>query len=93
MNAEQIVEYATRERFRVVVTESMVTDAMSKLTPPFTCQDVALAIPRDDKGCTVSEYLVALWIDDLVRRGCVRHTKSWRLAIGKRSLSLYEVVS
>jgi len=93
MNAEQIVKYATRERYRVVVTEDMVLGAIAKLAPPFTCQDVSLAIPRDDKGCTVSEYLVALWIDDLVHRGRVRHTKSWRLAIGKRSLSLYEVVS
>ena len=93
MNAEQIVEYAQRERYRVVVTEEMVIEAMSKLSPPFTCHDIAEAIPRDAKGCFVSEYLVGLWIDDLVRRGRVRWTERWELHIGKPSRNLYEVVS
>lgn len=93
MNAEQIVQYAQRERYRVVVTEDMVTEVTAKLSSPFTCLDVVEAIPRDEKGCLVSEYLVALWIDDLVRRGRLRWTKTWRLQIGKRSLNLYEIVS
>jgi len=58
---------------------------MVKLSSPFTCLDVVDAIPRDEKGCLVSEYLVALWIDDLVRRGRLLWTKSWRLAVGKRT--------
>jgi hypothetical protein len=93
MNAEQIIEYACREGFRVVVTETMVMDAIATLAQPFTCLDVVEAIPFDEKGCAVSEYLVALWIDDFVGRGRLRWTKSSRIAIGKRSQNLYEVVS
>ena len=74
MNAAQIIEYACREGFRTIVTEAMVTAAIATLPQPFTCQDVVLAIPRDARGCTVSEYLVALWIDDMVERRQLRWT-------------------
>lgn len=74
MNAEQIAEYIRRERFRVVVTEEMVMDVIAHVPQTFTCRDVVEAIPRDSKGCTVSEYLVTLWIEDLVRRGQIRWT-------------------
>jgi len=78
MDAGQIVEHARRERYRVVVTEQMVIGAVARLPAPFTCRDVAGAIPCDDKGCTVSEYLVSLWIDDLVRRHRIRWTGARR---------------
>ena len=78
MSPEQIVEYARRERYHVVVTEGMVTDALTCVLLPFTCRDVVEAIPRDDRGCTVSEYLVALWIEDLLGRGRIRWTGARR---------------
>lgn len=71
MNGAQIIEYATRERFRVVVTEVMVVEAVARLASPFTCRDVVEAIARDDRGCAVSEYLGALWIEDL--KICMRN--------------------
>ncbi|HSX23060.1 MAG TPA: hypothetical protein VLE97_09825 [Gaiellaceae bacterium] len=78
MNAAQIIEYACRQGFRSVVTETMVTDAIATLPQPFTCRDVVLAIPRDSQGNTVSEYLVALWIDDMLERGQLSWTGAER---------------
>lgn len=72
MNADQIVEYASRQGYRVVVTEAMVVAALTRRTSRFTCRDLVEALPRDDQGCTVSEYLVALWIEELERRGWLR---------------------
>lgn len=74
MTSSQIIEYACREGFRAIVTEAMVTEAVAALGRTFTCRDVVEAIPRDAKGCFVSEYLVMLWLDDLVERGCIRWT-------------------
>lgn len=84
LRGEQIVEYACREGFRAIVTERMVTDAIAGLTKPFTCREVTDAIPRDAEGYTVSEYLVALWIEDLCVRGQIRWT-------GARCPRTYEV--
>jgi hypothetical protein len=74
MNAEQIVEYARREGFRLVPTEEVVTGAVARLPAPFTCRDLVEALPRDSRGRTVSEYLAALWIAELCRRGQIRRT-------------------
>lgn len=78
MTGDQIVEYARREHFRVVVTEQMVAEAIARLPSPFTCRDVVEAISRDERGCLVSQYLVALWIDDFVRRYRLRWTGAER---------------
>jgi hypothetical protein len=74
MSPDQIIEYARRERYRVVVTEQMIIAAVKELVPPFTCRDVVAALPRDDRGSSPSEYLVTLWIENFVDRGLVRWT-------------------
>lgn len=74
MNPEQIIEYARQERYRVVVTEQMVITAMKGLSSPFTCRDVVAALPRDDRGSSASEYLVALWIENFIDRRLIHRT-------------------
>lgn len=86
LTAEQIVAYACREGFRRVVTEHMVTAAIATLRSPFTCRDVVVAIGPDEQGSTVSEYLVALWIEDFIGRGRLRWT-------GARLPRTYEATS
>ncbi len=68
MTGDQIIEHARRGGYHVIVTEVMVTEALARISSPFTCRDVVEAIPRDDRGATVSEHLVALWLEDLIRR-------------------------
>lgn len=71
MSGVEIVEYAEREGYRVVVTEQMVVDAIAAASGPFTCGDLAALMPRDASGCAPSEYLVALWVAVLLRDGRV----------------------
>lgn len=74
MSPEQILEYAKRERYRIVVTEQMITAALDQLDGPFTCRTLVEALPRDDRGCTVSEYLVSLWLANFIERRLIRWT-------------------
>lgn len=68
MTGPEIIEYAQRQGYRVVVTEDMVWRAIGRIVwASFTVVDVVNEIPRDAQGSTVSEYLVALWLAELVR--------------------------
>ena len=71
MTGDQIIEFANREGLRVIVTESIMLTAITRLGERFTCRDIVEEIPRDldPLGMTPSEYLVALWIENFVERG------------------------
>jgi hypothetical protein len=78
VTGDQIIAYAKREGYRAIVTEGMVAAAIATFAKPFTCRDVVEAIPCDDRGSTVSEYLAALWLEDLIRRDRIRWTGAQR---------------